>query len=418
MKKKNTWKTLLRKPFFWVLACFGFMALFADFLASDLPIYAKLDGKNRFPVLEKKASDWQLIPGKAELNSGTFWQNSESAVWAPVRYSSKQTDRDNDRFKKPHFLREDTPKNAPHYLGTDELGHDVAAILIHGAGIAFLIGILSMLLAACIGLMMGAAAGFWADNRLKASFLQISWALLGITALYFYGFKVQAPALREGLNLGGMAFITSVGKMLLVILILLAFFVVLGKRLKWLSVGRKIAIPLDFILSRFIEFMAVLPKIILILAISALFKPSVLLPALVIGISSWTGIARFTRAEMLRVRNMEYIRAAETLGLSEFRLFFRHALPNCINPLPSLLAFGIAGAILAESTLSYLGIGIPPDVFTWGKLLSQGRVNPSAWWVSLLPGLLIFLTVFSFHRLGEYLNEKPGHTRSFYRYFW
>jgi peptide/nickel transport system permease protein len=121
---------------------------------------------------------------------------------------------------------------------------------------------------------------------------------------------------------------------------------------------------------------------------------------------------------MYHVRHADYIKAAETFGLPVLRIFFRHALPNSLGPVPSLLAFGIAGAVLAESSLSFLGIGLPPEVYTWGKLLAQGRANPSAWWVTLLPGLLIFGTISSFHRLGEMLSEDPTREKtSIIRYF-
>lgn len=412
-------KAWLRKPYVWVLGILLLLALGSDFLANGLPLYARKDGETRYPVLEKKGADWGLRSERSDLNFPEQWQgeNVTDAVWCPIRYSSRQTDRYNDRFRKPHALRDDTPQNAPHYLGTDELGHDVAAILIHGAGISFFIGVFSMLLATFIGLAIGAAAGFWGDDRLRLNRGLWLWLALGACCMYFYGIHTRQNRYAQALTEGGIAFVIQSLLSLAIMAAILLFFGWIGKKLPLFRRGKKYPVPVDFVLGRLIEFMLVLPKIILILAVAATAKPSILLPALMIGFTAWPAVARFTRAEMWHVRHSDYLRSAETFGLGEARLFFRHALPNSLGPVPSLVAFGIAGAILAESTLSFLGIGIPPDVFTWGKLLAQGRSNPSAWWVTLLPGLMIFLTVTCFHKLGEDLQGQTPTKKKFLRYF-
>jgi len=412
-------KKWLKKPFVWILSTLFLVAAFADFLANGLPLYANKNGQNRYPALEKKMADWGFTNNKADLNIPENWlqENITNQIWAPIRFSSNQTDRYNDRFQKPHSLREVTPQGFPHYLGTDELGHDVAAVLIHGTAISFFIGVFSMFLASVIGVLIGALAGFWGDHRLispipKAIFMSIGWLMV-----WFYGLQIHQTRFAVALNEGGLSFL---GVLLVSIFCMVGIYVifsVIGNKLPPLNRGKKVAVPVDFILSRLIEFMVVIPKIILILAVAAIAKPSILLPTLVIGFTTWPSIARFTRAEMLHVRHTDYIRSAETFGISNLRIFFRHALPNSLSPIPSLVAFGIAGAVLAESTLSFLGIGIPPEIFTWGKLLAQGRTNPSAWWVTLLPGLMIFLMVTCFHQLGEELQGDTRSRESFLRYF-
>lgn len=414
------WKKWRRKPYVWVLLLMLSVAFSADFLANGLPLYAVKQGHSRYPVLEKKLADWGLSADKTDLNRPEQWLEPgiTRAVWTPIRYSPNQTDRYNDRFRKPHALRGETPQNFPHHLGTDELGHDVAAVLIHGTAISFFIGVFSMLLAAGIGILIGAVAGFWGDSRLRGSYPQLVWMLLGSVLAWFYGIQLHQTRFAEALNEGGISFLGTALISVAIIAGILGLFGWIAQKSSLLQKGKKIPVPVDFGLSRLIEFMVVLPKILLILAVAAIVKPSILLPALVIGFTSWPAVARFTRAEMLHVRHSDYIRSAETFGLSEFRLLFRHALPNSLGPVPSLVAFGIAGAVLAESTLSFLGIGIPPEVFTWGKLLAQGRSNPSAWWVTLLPGLLIFSTVTCFHLLGEDLQRKTRTGKKFLNYFW
>jgi peptide/nickel transport system permease protein len=141
------------------------------------------------------------------------------------------------------------------------------------------------------------------------------------------------------------------------------------------------------------------------MSIIAIVKPSIYIVMMVIGLTSWTGIARFIRAELLRVRNLEYIEAAQALGFSNFRVMMKHAIPNALSPVFISIAFGIASAILVESTLSYLGIGVPAETITWGKLLSIARQYPGSWWLAIFPGFAIFITVTVFNLIGEGLTD-------------
>ena len=102
---------------------------------------------------------------------------------------------------------------------------------------------------------------------------------------------------------------------------------------------------------------------------------------------------------------MEYIQAGQSLGFSEARIIFKHALPNGVAPALVAIAFGVAAAILIESSLSFLGVGVPPDVVTWGSLISSGRQNYAAWWLVIFPGLAIFVTVAVYNLLGEGLRD-------------
>jgi peptide/nickel transport system permease protein len=165
-------------------------------------------------------------------------------------------------------------------------------------------------------------------------------------------------------------------------------------------------VPLDSIISRSIEILNSLPVLILILSLSTLIKEaSFVYLMIIIGLVSWTGIARFTRAEFLRIRQMDYIESAKAMGFKEKRIIFRHALINGIAPAMVSIAFGIAGAILIESSLSFLGVGVPRDVITWGKLLSEGKENFHAWWLVIFPGIFIFITVTAYNLIGEGLRD-------------
>lgn len=163
---------------------------------------------------------------------------------------------------------------------------------------------------------------------------------------------------------------------------------------------------LDIILSRLIEVVMCIPSLVLILALLAIVeRPSIWHIMAVIGVTGWTGIARLTRGEFLKLKQMEYVAAAKALGASNARLMFRHILRNALAPILVPIAFGIASAILVESALSFLGFG-DPTAPSWGKLLDDGRNSiQHMWWLILFPGLAIFLTVLAYNLIGEGLQE-------------
>lgn len=181
---------------------------------------------------------------------------------------------------------------------------------------------------------------------------------------------------------------------------------VIGKLLAFIPLlGKKVIVPLDILITRLIEVVVSVPVLILILAVVAVVPPSIFIVMGVIGLVRWTGIARFIRAELLRVRNLEYMEAAKALGYPNWRILFRHAIPNALAPVFIAVAFGVAAAILVESFLSFLGMGIPIELNTWGQLLTQSRQAPEAWWLAIFPGLAIFITVTLFNLIGEGLTD-------------
>jgi peptide/nickel transport system permease protein len=162
----------------------------------------------------------------------------------------------------------------------------------------------------------------------------------------------------------------------------------------------------DLVTNRVFELMISIPTFFLILSVSAMVRsPSLLYIMLIIGLTSWVGIARFTRNEFLKARNLEYVSASMALGASHARTMFRHILPNTIAPVVVSVVFGIAGAILIESSLSFLGIGVPADTVTWGSILNEARGNTFAWWLAVFPGFAIFVTVLAYNLLGQGLRD-------------
>jgi peptide/nickel transport system permease protein len=162
----------------------------------------------------------------------------------------------------------------------------------------------------------------------------------------------------------------------------------------------------DLVLMRFVDLMLCFPSFFLILAVIALLEPSIWNIMVVIGATSWMGVARLVRAEILSLREREFVTAARALGASDVRLILRHLLPNSLAPVMVSATLGVAGAILTESALSFLGLGVQPPTPSWGNMLTAGKDNIEiAWWLSVFPGLAILITVMSYNLLGEGIRE-------------
>src|SRR4051812_5530384 len=163
---------------------------------------------------------------------------------------------------------------------------------------------------------------------------------------------------------------------------------------------------IDMILSRLIEVVMSVPPLVLILAlIAVLEKPTIWHLMAVLGCTNWTGIARLTRGEFLRIREMDFVTAARAMGAGQVRIMMRHIFRNALAPVLVPITFGIASAILIESALSFLGFGAPPPNPSWGGLLEAGRSNFQMWWLIAFPGTAIFLTVLAYNLIGEGLQE-------------
>ncbi|MHC4124981.1 MAG: ABC transporter permease [Planctomycetota bacterium] len=163
----------------------------------------------------------------------------------------------------------------------------------------------------------------------------------------------------------------------------------------------------DFVGMRIVEIMMAIPTFFLIITIVAFFPRSLLNIMIIIGITSWTGDARFIRAEFFKLRNQDFVQAARSLGLPLRSILFRHMLPNGIAPVLVNATFGIAGAIFIEAALSFLGFGVAPPTPSWGQMLSLGvsTTGRFLWWLSLFPGLSIFFTVMAYNLVGEGLRD-------------
>jgi peptide/nickel transport system permease protein len=162
----------------------------------------------------------------------------------------------------------------------------------------------------------------------------------------------------------------------------------------------------DIVVMRLVDVMLSIPTFFLILAVIAFLTPSIWNIMIVIGLTSWMSVTRLVRAEFLSLREREFVLSAQALGAGNFRLIFRHLLPNSLTPIIVSSVLGIASAVLIESGLSFLGLGVQPPQASWGNILTDGKEYIQfAWWLSLFPGMAILLTVLGYNLLGEGLRD-------------
>jgi len=157
---------------------------------------------------------------------------------------------------------------------------------------------------------------------------------------------------------------------------------------------------------RLVDLMLVFPRFFLLLAVLAFLKPSIWTIMAVIGMTGWMGVTRLVRAEFLALREREFVIWSESIGAGALRVIFKHILPNALAPVLVAMTLGIPAAILTESGLSFLGLGVQPPYATWGNILNDGKdLITYAWWLTLYPGLAILITVLSYNLLGEGIRD-------------
>jgi peptide/nickel transport system permease protein len=277
----------------------------------------------------------------------------------------------------------------------------ISAGLISGTKTALLIGFGGILLAFFIGVPIGLMAGFWGDNRLEMPIL--SAILRGVTFLivlfYFFIF----------FNLNNY-FILIIVKLFLIILcceLIIRSLEFIFKKINKLN--STVIIPFDLIIMRLLDIIQAVPMFLWILgALTVIGAHQLSINSLIIliGLTSWVSFARLIRGEMIRIKALEFMEAVVVIGASDGRQMLRHALPNILTPALVALSFGIANAILLEALLSFLGLGLPSEIVTWGTLLQAARTNFECWWLAIFPGLAIFFTVYTFNRVGELISDN------------
>ncbi|MEL6357401.1 MAG: ABC transporter permease, partial [Bacteroidota bacterium] len=373
------------------------------FLANDRPIVAKYNGEIRWPAFRQIGESFGWVNAYGDL-PGRTWRNAETdwAIWPPIPYAASTIDSQAGKYVSPFQKQQVESLGWRHWLGTDKFGRDVVAGLISGTRVAILVGLVAMLIALFIGLLIGGVSGYFGDDTLRWPRWRSLGLIVGLLGSLGYFTGSLWPFLQQ--HSWFIQFVASLFCLFICCVFFLGIFRLLSKGWPWLAQVRKV--PLDALVLRMIELFNSIPGLVLLISLLAILnRPTILTVMIVIGLIRWTGIARFVRAELLRIRQLPYIEAARVSGYSDVRILVRHALPNALGPVIIAVAFGVAGAVLLEAFLSFLGIGLPPDQVSWGSLLAQTRRQASAWWLAVFPGLAIFLTVLCLNVVGESLRR-------------
>ncbi len=289
----------------------------------------------------------------------------------------------------------DYPVFGFYLLGTDDLGRDIFARMMQGAWVSLTIGFVAVGISILIGIILGGLAGYYGNVRIR--FLPVLGIIVFLVSLIFWASGQNSMALNT--------FIISV-----VLSACSLLYSVMSE--KGSGVAKKLdflffqTINVDSLVMRFVDVMLCFPSFFLILTVVAILPPSIYNIMIVIGLTSWMGTTRFVRAEFLTLREQDFVAAANAMGIKDISIIFRHMIPNAIAPVLVSATIGIAGAILTEAALSFLGIGVPPPHATWGNILSDGKKFLfDAPWLTYIPGLSILIVVLSFNLFGEGLRD-------------
>jgi peptide/nickel transport system permease protein len=376
MNKGINWK----RWYILIFALYSFIGLFNSTIANNKPLIAIKDKSIYLPAMNDFMQDIGIY-NETKIYDETIkydWQLNPL-----IPYKATQPDVINPGFKSPSFA---------HLFGTDQVGRDVLAGVIRGCYTSFRIGIFGTLLCGFLGIILGIASGYFQNDGLKLNIIQI-FSIFGISlfSIFYFIFPIAAFKFYPLIN-----FIVAA----IIIYLILQLF----ERLDL----KKYSVPLDDIINKIIEIRKSIPSLIIVLACLPLFtKPSIYNVILLIALLGWTNFARHARAETLSIKQREYVQAAKIMGASFIHILRHHILPNIGATILTLAISSFTSNILLESTLSFLGIGLPPTEVSWGTMIAESRKNFNAWWMFIFPGLTLIILVFSLNYFSsKYLSER------------
>ena len=377
-----------------VLFTFLIIALLHPFIANERPLLCKIEGQWMSPVFKSILVRNQLSKWKDTQDYNWDKKEYDFRIMPLIPYSFNTLDQKNAGFKSPFEKQNIDNLWQRHWLGTDVLGRDVFAGILKGTEIAIKIGFISAIIAGIIALILGVSVAYYKRFPVKMGVFDVLLLfLLIIFGTYLFWFHLQAPGA-----------IPILGILFLVI----TWFSYLKLR-GLLKLGFKqpeIRLNADGFFMRILEAMKSIPTLIFLLACTSLFDHiNVWVIIMILGFIMWPGLSRYVRADSLKTLSQDYILAAKQYGASNWRIMRKHVIPKSFTSLSVVLAFAISSAIIVEATLSFLGLGIPLDQVSWGLMLKEARMNFSAWWMAIFPGLALFLVILSLNVLSEDLDE-------------
>ena len=373
---------------YWPVFVFLLLAIGAPVLSNNKPLV----------TIDKFGWSFPAISGISLIDT----DEKDFKISAPIPYSPNDINLD-ETGRPPLSRNINSSINETHWLGTDAIGRDVLANIIHGFRTSIFIATLAILVALLLGLSIGSAAGFWDSRLFRINLFQAAAMVLLLVFVWNFSAVIFV-------SYGSVQALISI----LLFLTLLIFVQRFLNKIFNPHFGKKSILPEVLIfniypgtyLMWFINTISSLPAYFVLLAMLALIpNPSLTSIALILGVLMWTDIARLTRAEIIRLKTTNMAESAKSMGFSEWRIVLKHLLPNAMQPALTAIGFGIGGAILAEAFLAFVGIA-PAEMISWGALIAQAREYPSFWWLSVFPGAAIFLVILVFYRFSLKLGSQ------------
>ncbi len=369
------------------LALILFFSLFADVLANDVPLFVWQKGNFSLPILNRTA----YLSKNADRSSESVF-----TINTPISFYSSSQDQ-KAGVVKPFSKGFINGNDRTHWLGTDTYNRDVLSGLIHGSKIAIWVGLIASLLSALIGLLLGSLAGYYHNSPLIMNKygLLFSFLIILIACYTLWNPYLSPPDQKSS---------SFINWILCIIAVRAAF-----KLSMWTARPGKNAVnfPIEMIIMKTMEIFQSVPGLFLLICLITVFgSTSIIKLSLLIALLRWTSFTRLVRGETIKIKNSEYILSARALGISDRLIIYNHIWPNLFRQLLIAFSYGVGTAVLLEASLSFLGLGLPPDMVSWGSLLSQSRLQIDAWWLAVFPGLMISLLIAACYRVGSYLIEK------------
>lgn len=330
------------------------LVFFPEFISNSVPIISKCDGGLKFTAYNNKAC------GDAVIN--------------PIfKFSAQQIDLSTASYKSPS-------KTNGHYLGTDELGRDTLAGLIYGFSGSMKIGIGATLIALFLGLILAIPSGYSYEEKVKVNLLEFILKSILILTFIWFAYIVVIAGNRLNLIWGLVGFGLT--------------WMLINKTIgKWES-SISLKVSLDIWLLRFADAYELLPKLMVLLVFFAFFKWNVIALMVLLGIIAWPFFYRNIRLQVIRIKALPYIESAKIYNIPKYRIWFSYIMPSLIPLIISLVPFMFIAAVMSESALGFIGLGLGPEDITLGKMIAEGRNFPQAWWILWFPIICLSISMF------------------------
>jgi peptide/nickel transport system permease protein len=363
-----------KRVYLFIIILYAFIGLFNSLIANSKPLISKTNHGWSFPAFNDLLVD-------LGLKSKYIYTQQDPllyAVFPPIKHHFDDLDMENGTKLSPSL-----GWNSNHLLGTDKLGRDTFAGIIRGCYTSFRIGFFVVVIAGFFGTLLGLGMAYYKDDRLKLDFWK--WIICGLL-LFIYIFYLTYSS-----SLGMSLVYSTIG-----IIGLVLIFSIPTQRKETLS------LPLDSFFSGVIAIRKAIPSLLWILACLPIFKVNSINNVIIImSILGWVNFARHARAEALNIMQQEYFWTAQLAGAPFIHLVKNHFLPIIFPTLSVIIGLSFSASMLTESSLSFLGIGLPADEVSWGNQLYAARQDMNLWWLAIFPGFALFGVVFSFNKLVE-----------------